>query len=152
MSPDDILVALGMVTPPVDVRAVAEAVGAVVHLVPDPGWSGALTVNDNHAVIWVSMGEAPERKRFTIAHELGHLLLHDTRHAFRDQTYDGSETESEANRFAADLLMPMWMVGPVALTATDDEGVARLAEMFGVSKGAMNRRLLESFGVKVPPL
>lgn len=150
-TPTDVLVRLGMVTPPVNAQEVAEQIGCVVHHVPDPGWSGALTVKDNHAVIWVNMGESPERKSFTIAHEIGHLLQHDTTHAFRDVTYDGTPQESEANRFAADLLMPMWMVGPIALSVTE-ENIQHFAAHFGVSVSAMRRRIMESIGVSVPPL
>lgn len=151
-TPTTLLLSAYMVTPPVRIGDLAEHLGVVVHQVPDPGWSGALTVHDDHAVIWVNMGESLERRRFTVAHELGHLMLHDTHKAFRDVTYNGSEQESEANRYAADLLMPMWMLGPLTPIVKDDEGVARLAEVFGVSKGAMERRILESFGVPVAPL
>lgn len=152
-TPSDILTRFGMVTAPVDVELLAELLGVTVHRVPNPGWSGAITVyGDSHAVIWVNMGESPERQRFTIAHELGHLMLHDTTHAFRDVTYDGSETESEANRFAADLLMPLWMVGPLSLNVTSESTLEEMATLFGVSKGAMLRRVHESFGLPVAPL
>ncbi|MFM9470015.1 ImmA/IrrE family metallo-endopeptidase, partial [Streptomyces scabiei] len=44
-----------------------------------------------------------ERQRFDVAHELGHLVLHDE----RDMTpKDSREREAEANAFAAAFLMP----------------------------------------------
>jgi hypothetical protein len=67
--------------------------------------------------IVVNSKDAPVRQRFTIAHELGHLLIHrySTPHAdgryqvrFRDErSAEGSAREEiEANQFAAELLMP----------------------------------------------
>ncbi len=44
----------------------------------------------------------PDRKRFTLAHELGHLMLH--RDEFADE--DGKRQEDEANAFASEFLMP----------------------------------------------
>lgn len=67
--------------------------------------------------IVVNAADASVRQRFTIAHELGHLLLHNyaAPHAdgrlqvrFRDEkSAEGSILEEmEANQFAAELLMP----------------------------------------------
>ncbi|MDO9020533.1 MAG: ImmA/IrrE family metallo-endopeptidase [Deltaproteobacteria bacterium] len=148
--PDDILTTLYAFEPPVDVNAIAEHLGVVVHPVPEPGWSGALTVINDHAVAWLHMGEVEERRRFTLAHELGHLMLHDVTKAFRDVSFDGSVQESEANRFAVDLLMPMWMLDPVFHHAKTDAGVDHLAAMFKVSRAAMTRRLHELFHGVIP--
>lgn len=92
--------------------------------------SGAsMTTENGKQVIVVNENQPPTRKKFTIAHELGHLLLkHDTalntqdkgtiaqqgQHntpsqiLFRDdKTSEGSDwREVEANHFAASLLMP----------------------------------------------
>ncbi len=70
-------------------------------------------------VIAIKEGESKQRQRFTIAHELGHFLLHkdDLLHvdegnveamAFRDETSTrGTDIkEIQANQFAAELLMP----------------------------------------------
>lgn len=107
--------------------------------------------------IWVSAAEARSsagRRRFTIAHELGHWRLHagqgkQTRAAIYcrpDQVNDGREdlgndmrTEAEANRFAATLLMPE---GLVRRDARDHKlNVPLLAKRFGVSSTAMRLRL-----------
>ncbi len=81
-------------------------------LVPLPSES-----SERRWAIIVNSGHAPVRQRFTIAHELGHLLLHrySQLHAdagfkvrFRDENSSlGSiREEIEANQFAAELLMP----------------------------------------------
>ena len=54
-----------------------------------------------YAVIVVNKNMSNDRKRFTIAHELGHLLLHN---GFPISTYRDKETE--ANNFASEFLMP----------------------------------------------
>ncbi|MDD5726109.1 MAG: ImmA/IrrE family metallo-endopeptidase [Patescibacteria group bacterium] len=69
-------------------------------------------------VIAVNTKEKPQRKRFTIAHEIGHFMLHGNEQlhidqdfefaAFRDSTSSlaTSLKEIQANQFAAELLMP----------------------------------------------
>jgi Zn-dependent peptidase ImmA (M78 family) len=58
----------------------------------------------------------PGRKRFAVAHEIGHWLLHQTVSQVLSCTsedmvaqYKGSVPEIEANDFAAELLMPAWL-------------------------------------------
>ena len=66
--------------------------------------------------IIVNSDDAPTRKLFTIAHELGHYFLHkEEQDQFidggiisfaRDEEKKGDQYEKEANEFAAQLLMP----------------------------------------------
>jgi hypothetical protein len=105
--------------------------------------------------IWVNAEEGrqwPPRRRFTIAHELGHWRLHrddDERAVFcrsgaiapdaaqsREQV---PATEDEANVFAAALLMPARLVQQQYLRC--DRDFFRLCETFGASGAAMGRRL-----------
>jgi Zn-dependent peptidase ImmA (M78 family) len=69
--------------------------------------------------IAVSRNLRPEVRRFTIAHELGHYILHrDQGILFRDRPVSGAEREDrhrkpeekEADLFAAELLIPDWLV------------------------------------------
>ena len=71
--------------------------------------SGA--VNHDEKTIYVNAIEVPFRKRFTIAHEVGHVVLHPeaNRVDYRgDIGYspDQKARETEANAFASELLMP----------------------------------------------
>lgn len=77
--------------------------------------SGALDLRDNKPIILINGNQHIHRKRFTIAHELGHFFLNhtdgvhiDKKLFFRNQTSSlgASMIEREANRFAAELLMP----------------------------------------------
>lgn len=51
-------------------------------------------------VFWVNSNKPLDRVRFSVAHELGHLILHE------DRPIDDSQAEREADQFAAAFLMP----------------------------------------------
>lgn len=95
--------------------------------------------------ICVNKSHAPNRKRFTVAHELGHYFLHRDRLAVgiidgilnREQgTTD--PIEYEANEFAADLLMPEEMFRE--LWAKQECSVSFIADFFLVSESAIITR------------
>jgi Zn-dependent peptidase ImmA (M78 family) len=103
------------------------------------------------------------RRRFTLAHELGHFCLHlsSTRDGFEDnrKTMSRSESywnkyESEANKFAAQLLMPKELIISEGKKIIEDykleEGqqsmparlfIERLSDLLKVSNKAMEYRL-----------
>jgi Zn-dependent peptidase ImmA (M78 family) len=75
--------------------------------------SGFLENRGDGWVIGVNALHHPRRQRFSIAHELAHFLLHRShQEGFRDRTFlrykdeASSSIESEADRFAGELLMP----------------------------------------------
>lgn len=144
---------------PVPVREIAESMGLKLVEKPFPGnVSGMLFRKGHRAVIGVNAAHAVTRQRFTIAHELGHFLLHE-RDEFIDQVMvdfrnepssAGTATqEIEANGFATELLMPEDLVRQehesqveAGLEAESDEFIARMATSFEVSQEAMSFRLL----------
>lgn len=139
---------------PVKVGALASELGlGVMRATLKPGISGQIEPSTEHPagfVIRVNRHEVKTRQRFTIAHEIGHFILH------RDRIGDGiSDTilyrsklsnalEAEANRFAADLLMPAEslksQIAQCGLSKSD-ESARRLAAIFQVSDDAMLIRL-----------
>lgn len=105
----------------VDPFRIAEEAGIEVRgFSDDRPLSGFLLEVNGRAVIGFNMKEDPKRRRFTIAHELGHYFLHDRTEAFLDEipghflmaardtrSSEGIDArEVEANLFAAELLMP----------------------------------------------
>jgi Zn-dependent peptidase ImmA (M78 family) len=108
----------------------------------------------NDVTLLVNESDPPYRKRFTIAHELGHHFLHlmsdgdfvDTKiDLFRDTESTGEESsieqrrpEIQANQFASALLMPPELVRE-AFKNTHD--LSELARIFNVSEAAMGFRL-----------
>lgn len=72
---------------------------------------GACKAKGLHRLIVVDPNiEYNGRKRFTIAHELGHLIMHQGRHSCTDDMMNELKTsnmiETEANDFASELLLP----------------------------------------------
>lgn len=144
-------------TSPVDVEGLAKACGVRVADFDFGGEVDGLVVqlNDGAAIGLDSRGrKKPKRRRFTLAHELGHHLL---RHsstfnvdfAEAGRTLGDSPTynwrhEKAANEFAANLLMPATMVHAAVGKTTR---VAELASMFEVSEQAMGFRL-NSLGLR----
>ncbi|HEY3316583.1 MAG TPA: ImmA/IrrE family metallo-endopeptidase [Bacillota bacterium] len=107
---------------------------------------GFLMIRPDPVIVFNSRMDRP-RQRFTIAHELGHYLLHR-----RDVGYfmcnDRSQNwrEREANQFAADVLMPEDLV---VATWPEVRQTKWMATFFAVSELAMGRRLGE-LGLKEP--
>ncbi len=142
---------------PIDIQAIIQAHNIAIRKQPlEEAVSGMLVVKNGHAIIGVNESHHPNRQRFTLAHELGHFLLHGNSSSifidaspvfFRDETSSqGSKLrEIEANAFAAELLMPEPMLRKVTknqtLDAFDEGAVRRLAAQFGVSTQAITIRL-----------
>jgi Zn-dependent peptidase ImmA (M78 family) len=111
----------GIQSPPVPVQKIAEMAKLQIQKqeVDGSDISGFIFRQGEKAIIGVNSANAPVRQRFTIAHELGHYLIHtqgaDKVHVdrlfdikFRDDlSSQGTDSdEREANFFAAELLMP----------------------------------------------
>lgn len=163
---------------PVDVTRIAERYAHVIFddlgenvsgmLVPLPeefeGRKWAIVVHRDHS---------PVRKRFSVAHELGHLLIHgyESPHAdssyqlriretvrYRDSTSSEGSTveEIEANQFAAELLMPeRAILDELARRrleyapqdeAADDKLMREIADKFQVSQQALAIRISNLLG------
>ncbi|MES2654939.1 MAG: XRE family transcriptional regulator [Bacteroidota bacterium] len=84
-----------------------ESKGIIVHFINNApeGFDGiAILTNNNQPVILVNNDLPNDRKRFTLAHELGHLVMH---LRFSDITDDHKTIEKQANLFASEFLMPL---------------------------------------------
>lgn len=146
---------------PVPVEELARMLGADIRRQPFEGdVSGMLLRDGRRVVIGLNEGHARTRQRFSIAHELGHLVLHRGKPLFVDHTIrmdlrdsqsaTGTETEEvEANAFAAQLLMPESLLREAVeemrtcgSTVTDTDLVVQLATRFEVSTQAMTFRLI----------
>lgn len=148
--------------PPVPVEQLAEALGVQLQFVPyDDEMSGMLYRDKERGatVIGINSFHAPTRQRFSIGHELGHLMLHTQRLMFVDKLFRvaraSAETdvahrreEIEANSFAAALLMPEQFIDEALRrystqgSSLEGESLLRdLARRFEVSPEAMQYRL-----------
>lgn len=154
-----ILAAQGVAQPPVDVEALAASLDLEIVSQPyDGNLSGMLQRRDGGAVIGVNSLHAQVRQRFTIAHEIGHFVLHPRKTTFVDEvrvdyrddraSAGTHRQEIDANAFAAELLMPDEMVQDAVssllergLDPAQSDFVLNLAEQFRVSGEAMSHRL-----------
>ncbi len=147
------IVARYQAKPPVDLDAIARDLGINVYkenlgetisgrIIRDPrkgGRSGfAIYVNSTHHT---------NRQSFTLAHEIAHYVLH--RDLIESGVVDdvmyrdsilGSNYESQANRMASDILIPIALVKKYK-TENPQLDVDGLAKIFGVSQAAMKIKL-----------
>ncbi|WP_066767383.1 ImmA/IrrE family metallo-endopeptidase [Sphingobium sp. CCH11-B1] len=136
-------------TAPVKVGALAADLGLTVLKSDLPaGISGMLLRDPKDSQKWiirVNRQEARNRQRFTIAHEIAHFLLHrdEIGGELTDDTFYRSglseRREWEANKLAADILMPWDLVR--SLTDQRKLTPKELAGELEVSEAAMQIRL-----------
>lgn len=120
--------------------------------------SGLFVIKNEKSYIRYNNSESEQRQRFTVAHELGHFVLHkDDKPLFVDKiestekvlyrNFDSStgeiKKEREANAFAASLLMPRFILNQVITNIPKDRSgiITYLAKEFNVSEQAMSFRL-----------
>jgi hypothetical protein len=119
---------------------------------PIHGFAGLLLpLGDGFFGIALREGDSEKRKRFTIAHELGHFCIpsHRDRAALcvaPDLSQDGSNklAEREASEFAAELLMPRRVIESIVATGSID--IARaltISARFNVSLVSAAIRMCE---------
>jgi Zn-dependent peptidase ImmA (M78 family) len=143
---------------PVPVEQITKAHGArIFYQSLEDDVSGFLYRDAVQSVIGVNTHHSPVRQKFTTAHELGHLLLHDQEQlhidrGFRVRLRDDvssqgtDEAEREANFFAASLLMPKDflkadLAGEDSVDLLDDAFLHGIARKYGVSTQALVNRL-----------
>lgn len=122
-----------------------------------------MKTNDGKSLIVLNEDNAAVRQRFTIAHEIGHYLLHPNQSVYIDDR-DTAELvhyrneassqaihlrEIEANQFGSELLMPENLIQTdVSALRLDGLGMSEivesLSEKYAVSQSAMTIRLNRS--------
>lgn len=135
--------------PPVIPREMAESYGLRVEVMELPSdlMRVAGLIDFSQSKIFINSADRYERQAFTIAHELGHFLMHKEFFEKHPERYKvlvrmplGAENdpiEQEANAFAAELLVPLKMISRYRQFATEDD----LAQLFAVSPEVIRYRL-----------
>lgn len=161
---------------PVDIEGIINFLSIEIKNKPDfrkIKVTGNITVKSGIPSIWINpmQNKMIERKRFTLAHELGHYVLHiaptnklndeidDEKIVYnRDDNWD--KIEMQANNFSAQLLMPSNLLSEevekiiIEYQKTTNERIEKdviiekLAKKFQVSLSAMEFRL-SSLGVNL---
>src|SRR5437879_1255101 len=142
---------------PVPVQSLARSLTAIVSYSPFEGdISGMVFRHEDQVIIGVNSLHHPNRQRFTIAHEIGHMILHKGVEMHVDRAYrvnlrdDISSQavdpeEIQANRFAAELLMPEHMLiedlRGQEIDFENEADLRRLSLKYQVSLQALTLRL-----------
>lgn len=126
---------------PVKVGVIAKELGIIVKSSTlKPGISGQIKETDGVVLVKINRHDSKGRQRFTLAHEIAHFLLH--KHALRDGIEDtmlfrsslSNQLEVEANRLAADIVMPFSLIDAIPFShqtrlEVRAEEIASLAEL-----------------------
>jgi hypothetical protein len=114
-----ILKSLGIESPgEIDLEAIAWTRVAVVNYRPLDRCEATIVGSRKRAVIAVNSRSPPDRRRFSLAHELGHWHHHKGKMLFcggRDVCNFANgplDPERQADAFASDLILPNYLLGP----------------------------------------
>lgn len=119
----------------------------------DIAQSGSLSYIDGKWIMCINSSHNIKRQRFTMAHELGHYMLHRNKNLeFIDTTFFRSDDsldsiEYHANEFASRLLMPENRLRKL-IDNDKIKNIGDLALKFNVSSAAMKYRVI-SLGYKI---
>lgn len=135
--------------PPVDIREIAKNYGLEIVEVALPPKANDVAgyIDPETKTVYVNLNDSPARRNFTIAHELGHWILHQDKLEEQPEKYavlyriplgiaNKDPVESEANTFAANLLVPKEMLENYKTLSNEE-----LAKKFGVSSTVIGYRL-----------
>ena len=103
------------------------------------GYSSWVGRHRDRPLVVLRETESWERTRFTVAHELGHLVLHS-----RAYCSVNSREEQDANRFATELLAPVGAIAPELPKVMSLLNLKPLKDKWGISLGSLIRHLRDS--------
>lgn len=137
---------------PIQLGAIAKELGIkILSSTLQNDISGEIREINGEVIIKVNRHDAKTRQRFTVAHELAHFFLH--RHLLKDGIVDdvlyrssySNSIEQEANRLAADILMPIHILDLLISRCKHEKETTKkieyLAQELNVSVTALKIRL-----------
>lgn len=155
----DLLTKASIKTLPVQVEEIAKTLNLQIKKSPYHGknnLSGVLIRNAHENIIGINSNDIEHRQRFSIAHEIGHFLLHEGNQIYVDRKYrvnfrnkkstEGTDIqEIEANTFASMLLIPEEFLlndlKKFEIDFLDSNDIEKLVSRYNVSSAAMSFRL-----------
>lgn len=148
-----ILIDLGITAPKdIDLEAVAWTRGVIVHYRSLDKCEATIVGSHKHAVVTVNSQSIPTRRRFSLAHEIGHWHFHKGRVLYcgpsdiGNPAHDALDPERQANDFASDLILPNYLFRPLALKLKKPSLplVREIADDFQASLTATYLKLLQN--------
>jgi hypothetical protein len=151
----DVITELGITEPDeIDLDAIAWHLGVTIKDDDMDGCEACIIGGKDKAIIRVSTKVSPERRKFSIGHELGHWCHHRNQSLFSCKAVDiGSKEgvernpkEKQADRYASDLLMPLPIFSRVARQHRNLtwDMVRQVGKVFGTSLPATAIKLIEA--------
>ena len=124
---------------PIKVSALCRQMGIILkYYEPNDGNSGKAEMINGTPTIYINKNDTAERQRFTVAHELGHILLGHVgkfKLVNREPSADDNPIEQAANVFAVRLLAPACVLHELNVQSADD-----IAQICGISMTAARYR------------
>lgn len=149
---EELLLSLGIDSArDIDVEAIAWHVGAEVRFAELDSCEARIIGYGNRAIITVEERSIRPRKRFSVAHELGHWKYHRGRSFvcrnddIGSQVRGATDPERVADAYAADLLLPAFLFVPMAakIRRVTFEAIDSIKEEFGTSRSATALRMVD---------
>lgn len=139
----------------IDLETVAWSVGAKVKYRPLKSCEARICGCGDRAIISVDDRKTPQRRRFSVAHEIGHWIYHRGQLLVCRPSEIGSfgglrkgaiSPEFVADQFASELLLPSYILGPVLsqYKSLNLKTVIEIAGAFKASRTATAIRLVQS--------
>lgn len=156
---EKILRSFGIVRPEdIDLEAVAWDLGAKVKYRPLKCCEARICGHGNKAIISIDDGRSPQRRRFSLGHEIGHWLYHRGQLLVcRSEEIGGFggiggsrrgaiNPESVADQFSSDLILPSYILTPILrdYRSLNLKTVKEIADAFKASKTATAIKLVQS--------
>lgn len=120
-------------------QEIAQELGIIVLFEPLGEINGYYNTAFRQKLIHININLPKHKQQFTIAHELGHALLHPKANTpfLREKTlFSINKLEIEANKFAVDLLITDEAIAEVKHLTLD-----QMSNYFGIHKNLMKLRL-----------
>lgn len=117
-------------------RAFEKAGGIILSLPELKGRDAFAVWAENHPVVGIGPSENGDRLRFSMAHEIGHLILHNAPASM-------AQAEKEAHRFAEELLMPREAMMEDLTGVVTPNRLGELKGKWGISMAALLYRAKE---------
>lgn len=151
---EKLLLSLGVDDPAqIDLHVIAQSLGLDVRYADLKSCDARLVGSGNRGIITVRADANRHRKRFSVAHEIGHWLYHRHKALLCKSSYiDESASlvsqirEKKANDFASNLLVPRYLFEPIVadIRSATFKNAKEIAEKFDVSVTVAARRIVET--------
>lgn len=145
-----ILLELGIQTPQeIDLETIAWTLGAAVNYRTLENCEAMIVGSNRRAIITVNRNAIPTRRRFSLAHEIGHWHHHRGRVLFcgardiENPAHDALNPENQADQFASDIILPGFMFKP-RIVKLKRPNLARIREIAGEFRVSNTATLLKT--------